>query len=88
MTKGARGTVVAARTVVLSSATWTAELSAELVRLGFAPEAADEGAVRALQHIGRAGWPREVLRVDHQPETSRATRALMEPPTRRGSPDG
>lgn len=72
---------VEARTVVLSSSVWTSELSAELVRLGFAPGEADEGAVRALQHIvGRAGWPREVLRVDRQPEPSRATRALMEPP--------
>lgn len=82
MTRGARGTVVAARTVVLAASVWTSELAAELVRLGFAPEAADESALATLQHIcARAGWPREALLVDLTPETDRSTRALMEPPT-------
>jgi glycine/D-amino acid oxidase-like deaminating enzyme len=83
VTRGVQGPAITARTVVLAASVWTSELSAELVRLGFAPEAADQSAIATLQHIvARAGWPREALLVDRRPETSKATRVLMGPPTR------
>jgi hypothetical protein len=71
--------------VILDSTVWREELAGELERLGFSAEQADAGAVKALQHVcSRAGWPREVFRVDHQSPSDEETVALMTP----GSEDG
>jgi hypothetical protein len=57
-----------ASTVVLPSATWREELAAELVLLGLTPEAADTGALHALQHVvARAGWPSAVFEIAPNP---------------------